>query len=209
MRRREFIELLGWVVIARPVAARAQQSTMRRIGFLSNSSGVSALNPLIAGVFTELRRLEWVDGRNAVYEPRFSAGDPERLPSLASDLVNRNVDIIVAAGGTVTARAAQRVTTTIPMEMVPSARRVAVLAQSKSDASLARIAAEARERNMDLVVFEAQSLERLADVLAAVSTAYLLFSLNNSLFYNVKYFVIIFSSFRAIYFSRDLANVTF
>ena len=56
-------------------------------------------------------------------------------------------------------------------EMVPSARRVAVLAQSKSDASLARIAAAARERNMDLVVFEAQSLERLPDVLAAVSTA--------------------------------------
>jgi putative ABC transport system substrate-binding protein len=183
------------------------------IGFLSNSSGVSALNPLIAGVFTELRRLDWVDGRTAIYEPRFSAGDPQRFPSLASDLVGRKVDIIVAAAGTATARAAQRVTTTIPIvalsddlvgeglvaslahpgsnttgvsifaaelnpkrvellaEMVPSARRMAALAESKSDPSLARVATAARERSIELAVFEAQGLDRLADVLAAVSTA--------------------------------------
>ena len=70
---------------------------------------------MIAGIFTELRRLDWVDGRNAIYEPRFSAGDPERLPSLAADLVGRKVHIIVATGGTVTVRAAQRVSATVPI----------------------------------------------------------------------------------------------
>jgi hypothetical protein len=93
VRRREFIGLLGGVAVARPVGACAQQSTMR-----SNSSGISA-NPLLAGIFTELRQLDSVDGRNAIYEPRFSFGDPERLPSLASDLVDRKVHIIVATGG--------------------------------------------------------------------------------------------------------------
>jgi putative tryptophan/tyrosine transport system substrate-binding protein len=232
MRRREFIAVVGSAV-ACPRAARAQQSgtvTLPKIGFLlagspdhcgptctawrpPNTSGVSAPNPLMAGIFTELQRLDWVDGRNAIYEPRFSAGDPERLPSLAADLVGRKVDIIVATGGTVTARAAQRVTTTIPIvalsddlegealvaslahsgsnttgvsmfaaelntkrvellaEIVPSARRMAALAQSKSDPSLARVAAAARERIIMLVVFEAQGLDRLADALAAVSTA--------------------------------------
>src|ERR1700730_13041653 len=118
MRRREFIVLACGATVAWPLAARAQHSgtaTLPKIGFLSNSSGVSALNPLIAGVFTELRRLDWVDGRNVIYEPRFSAGDPERLPSLVSDLVGVKVDIIVAAGGAVTVRAARRVTATIPI----------------------------------------------------------------------------------------------
>jgi putative ABC transport system substrate-binding protein len=231
MKRREFIALLGGAV-ACPQSTRAQQSgtvTLPRIGFLlagsldhcgpacaawqpPNTSGASAPNPLMAGIFTELHRLDWVDGRNAIYVPRFSAGDPERLPSLASDLVDRKVHIIVATGGWVTVRAAQRVTASIPIvglsddlvgegvaslarpgsnttgvsifatelntkrlellaEMVPAARRIAALAQSKSDLSLARVAAAARERNMDLVVFEAQGLDRLAGALAAVSTA--------------------------------------
>jgi len=184
MRRREFIALVGSVV-AYPRAARAQQSgtvPLARIGFLGNSSGAST-NLLVVGIFTELRRLDWVDGRNAIYEPRFSAGDPERLPSLAADLVARNVHIIVAMGGIVTVRAAQRVTATIPIvglasdlegeavaslaprpgsnttgvsifaaelnakrlellaEMVPTARRIAALTQSKSDPSPARVTA--------------------------------------------------------------------
>jgi putative ABC transport system substrate-binding protein len=56
-------------------------------------------------------------------------------------------------------------------EMVPTARRIAALTQSKSDSSLARVAAAARERHVELVVFEAQDLHQLADALAAISTA--------------------------------------
>jgi len=231
MKRREFIALVGSAV-ACPRAAPAQQSgsiTLPKIGFLlagnldhcgpacaawqpTNTSGVSVTNPLMAGIFAELHRLDWVDGRNAIYEPRFSSGDPARLPSLASDLVDRKVHIIVATGGWATVRAAQRVTANIPIvglsddlvgegvaslarpgsnttgvsifaselnakrlellaEMVPAARRIAALAQSKSDPSLARVAAAARERNMELVVFEAQGFDRLADALAAVAMA--------------------------------------
>src|SRR5262249_14933330 len=87
MRRREFIALVGSAV-ACPRAARAQQSgtvNLPKIGFLlagrpddcgptctawrpPNTGGVSAPNPLMAGIFTELQRLGWVDGRNAIYE---------------------------------------------------------------------------------------------------------------------------------------------
>src|SRR5262245_9816838 len=211
--RREFIALVGSVV-ACPRGAWSQQSStipLPKIGILSNSSGASA-SPVTVGVITELRRLGWVDGQNAIYEPRFSAGDPDRLPSLAADLVDRKVHIIVTLGGSVILRAAQRVTATIPIvglsdslagegvtslarpgsnttgvsifaadldtkrlellaEMVPTARRIAALVESKSHPTLTRVTATARERNMELVVFEAQRPNQLADALAAVSAA--------------------------------------
>src|SRR5262245_9232813 len=213
VRRREFIALVGSAV-ACPRCAWSQQSgtiPLPKIGILSNSSGASA-SPVTAGVFEELQRLGWIDGRNAIYEPRFSAGDPDRLPSLAADLVDRKVHIIVTLGGSVILRAAQRVTATIPIvglsdslagegvtslarpgsnttgvsifaadldtkrlellaEMVPTARRIAALVESKSHPTLTRVTATARERNMELVVFEAQRLDQLAHALAAVSTA--------------------------------------
>jgi len=56
-------------------------------------------------------------------------------------------------------------------EMVPTARRIAALVESKSHPTLTRVTATARERNMELVVFEAQRLDQLAHALAAVSTA--------------------------------------
>ena len=57
------------------------------------------------------------------------------------------------------------------MEMVPAARRLASLAASKTRPSVARVAANAHMLGIDLVVFETQGLDRLADILAAVSTA--------------------------------------
>jgi putative ABC transport system substrate-binding protein len=216
MQRRDFIVLLGGAATTWPLFARAQQSgsvNLRKIGFLSNAAGASALNPLIAGMFTELRRLGWVDGQNVVYEPRFSDGDLERFPGFVADLVSRKVDIIVAAAGSSAVRAAQGAAATIPIvaladdlegegliaslahpggnttgvsifateldakrlelltEMMPAAKRIAALAQSKSDPSVAKVAAAARERHIDLVVFEASGLDRLGDALAAISTA--------------------------------------
>ena len=102
MKRREFMALLvvaaAWQFAARssyptitllggsaawPRTARAQQSGTAKlpgIGILSNGAGEHDLSPLIAGVFTELQRLDWVNGRTAIYEPRFAAGDPSRWP---------------------------------------------------------------------------------------------------------------------------------
>ena len=114
MKRREFISLLGSAATAWPLAARAQQSAMPVIGFLSIRSPdtdaqftVSFHQGLSAGGF--------VEGRNVAVEYRYAQGQPSRLPSLASDLVRRQVAIIVTTGGGQAALAAKSATTTIPI----------------------------------------------------------------------------------------------
>ena len=65
---------------------------------MSNAVGEHALNSLNSGIFTELQRLGWVNGRSAIYELRFSAGDPSRWLGFATDLVDRKVNVIFAGG---------------------------------------------------------------------------------------------------------------
>ena len=55
-----------------------------------------------------------MEGRDVVIEPRFAEGKLERLPSLASELVNANVDVLVALGGPASV-ASQKATSTIPV----------------------------------------------------------------------------------------------
>jgi ABC-type uncharacterized transport system substrate-binding protein len=114
MRRREFITLLGGAAAVSPFAAHAQQPRMPVIGFLSIRSPdtdaqftVSFHQGLSAGGF--------VEGRNVAVEYRYAQGQPSRLPSLASDLVRRQVAIIVTTGGGQAALAAKSATTTIPI----------------------------------------------------------------------------------------------
>jgi putative ABC transport system substrate-binding protein len=114
MIRREFIMLLGGMAATWTLAARAQQPAMPVIGFLSNRSPdtdaqlmVSLRQGLSAGGF--------VEGRNVAVEYRYAQGQPSRLPSLASDLVGRQVAVIVTTGGAQAALAAKSTTTTIPI----------------------------------------------------------------------------------------------
>ena len=114
LRRREFITLLGGAAAVSPFAAHAQQPAMPAIGFLSIRSPdtdaqfmVSFHQGLSAGGF--------VEGRNVAVEYRYAQGQPSRLPSLASDLVRRQVSIIVTTGGGQAALAAKSATTTIPI----------------------------------------------------------------------------------------------
>src|SRR5262245_5581815 len=103
MKRRDFIALVTGAAVFAPPSGFAQETDRKQsgtaklpgIGVLTNSAGEHDLNPLIAGVFTELQRLGWVNGRSAIYEPRFIAGDPNRLPGFAADLVDRKVNVIV------------------------------------------------------------------------------------------------------------------
>src|SRR5262249_56556697 len=57
------------------------------------------------------------------------------------------------------------------MEMVPAARRVAGLVESKTRASVARVAANVRRLGIELVLIEAPSLDKLDSALNAVATA--------------------------------------
>jgi putative tryptophan/tyrosine transport system substrate-binding protein len=118
MRRRDLITGIAGSAAAWPLAARAQQpERMRRIGFLR------AAPPPERELDAFLRALadrSYVQGRNFVLVPQWGDGNVARLPELAVALVNAAVDIIVAEG-TIVARAAAAVTTTVPIVMVGAA----------------------------------------------------------------------------------------
>jgi putative ABC transport system substrate-binding protein len=64
-----------------------------------------------------LRELGYVEGQNIIIEHRYAEGKYDRLPDLAAELVRRNVDVIVAAGGSPAIQAARSATRTIPIVM--------------------------------------------------------------------------------------------
>ena len=93
MRRREFITLLGGAA-AWPLAARAQQSKVARIGVLY--IGLADAESFKKELRDGLRELGYVEGQNIAFELRSAEGKLDRLPELASELVRLKVDVIVA-----------------------------------------------------------------------------------------------------------------
>jgi putative tryptophan/tyrosine transport system substrate-binding protein len=111
MRRREFLLLLGSAMAARP--GRAQQKAMPAVGWLSSAwPGTRA--PYLAAFLQGLRETGYVEGQNVTIEFRWAEGHYDRLPTLAADLVNRKVDVIVTGNSNGIA-AAKGATTTIPI----------------------------------------------------------------------------------------------
>jgi putative ABC transport system substrate-binding protein len=116
VRRRAFIAALGGAAVW-PVVARAQQARkMPVIGFLTpgRADNSDASSRTFNAFAPALRELGYVEGQNIVIERKFGDGDAGRLDGLATELVERDVDAIVALS-TPAARAANRATTTIPI----------------------------------------------------------------------------------------------
>ena len=116
MKRREFITLLGGAAAAWPLAARAQQpARVARVGFLVTASLESPDYRRIIEAFRQgLSQLGYREGQNIVIEFREAHGQTGRFSMLATELVRRDVDLIIAPS-TPAARAARQVTTTIPI----------------------------------------------------------------------------------------------
>jgi len=113
MRRREFISFVG-VTVAWPVAARAQQSAMPVIGFMTIVAR-NARPDLVDAFRRGLREAGYAEGHNVAIEYRFAENQYDRLPALAADLVGRKVAVIAATGGGASILAAKASTSTIPI----------------------------------------------------------------------------------------------
>jgi putative tryptophan/tyrosine transport system substrate-binding protein len=113
MRRREFIAFLSGAA-ALPLAVRAQQPTMPVIGFL-NSASAAEWTRFLTAFRRGLRETGFVEGLNVTIEFRWAEGQYDRLPTLATELVNRGIAVLVATGGSTSALAAKAATTTIPI----------------------------------------------------------------------------------------------
>src|SRR5229473_4257476 len=110
MKRRELLLLAGGAA-AWPLAARAQQKRVPVIGYLNGGPpGPSTLAMFRQG----LSETGYVEGQNVTIEYRLE-DHYDRLPAMASDLVGRKVDLIVAAGALPVALAAKSATATIPI----------------------------------------------------------------------------------------------
>src|SRR5215813_13522174 len=112
--RREFISLLGGAAATWPLTARAQQAAMPVIGYLNLASPESDASSRLTGLRRGLNETGYVEGRNFVIEYRWAGNQADRLPALATELVQLRVAVIVAAG-LPPARAAKVATTSIPI----------------------------------------------------------------------------------------------
>jgi putative ABC transport system substrate-binding protein len=118
-RRRFVVRIAGAIVLGgiAPATHAQRERKLRRIGYLSLRAGPG---PLDHEFLAALRDLGYVDGRNLAIEYRWAADNEERLPALAAELVQADVEVIVTSA-TPAISAAKRATTTIPIVMQSAA----------------------------------------------------------------------------------------
>jgi putative ABC transport system substrate-binding protein len=115
MKNVVFLFLIIAAVGAGIIAEAQQAKKVPRIGFLA--SGTPSTSSPYRDAFQQgLRGLGYVEGKNIVVEYRSAEGKLDRIPDLVAELVGLKVDVIVAPSSSV-ARAAKKVTTTIPIVM--------------------------------------------------------------------------------------------
>jgi putative ABC transport system substrate-binding protein len=113
MRRRDFIKIIGCGATSLPFPARAQKSAMPVVIYLSPGTPDGDARPAAAFV-KGLAETGYEDGKSVQIQYRWANNQYDRLPSIAADLVSRQVAVIAAAS-TPAARAAKAATTTIPI----------------------------------------------------------------------------------------------
>jgi putative tryptophan/tyrosine transport system substrate-binding protein len=111
--RRKIIAALGSSA-AWQLAARAQQPAMPVVGYLGSQSATSIVSE-IAALKDGLKETGFTVGQNVQMEFLWADDQYDRLPAMAVELVHRQVAVIVAGGGNVSALAAKAATTTIPI----------------------------------------------------------------------------------------------
>jgi putative tryptophan/tyrosine transport system substrate-binding protein len=116
MRRRDFIKVVTGSAIAWPLAAHAQQGERTRlIGVLMGyAESDPAAQSEVAAFRGGLAKLGWTEGSNFRIELRWGNSDPDRIRTLAKELVDLRSDVILGQSTPVTSALA-RETRTIPI----------------------------------------------------------------------------------------------
>lgn len=177
MIRRRFLFLLCGTATAWPLTARAQQpERVRRIGvLLPYIERDSQAQARVAAFLAALQERGWADGRNVGFEFRYAEGQPDRLPALAVDLVQRNVDVILTAGTEAT-DIARRATKDIPIVMAAVGDPIA----AGFIASLARPGGNVTGASLLATELTAKRLQLLKDALPALTRLAVLWSAANA-----------------------------
>jgi len=119
MKRRDLLGLLCGAAFFWPLAARAQQS-LPLIGFLHDAS-LNDNRPQVSAFWEGMVAAGFGENRNVAVDYRWTEGRDELLPALATDLVRRDIAVLVTGGGIEAVAAAKRATATIPIVFVTSA----------------------------------------------------------------------------------------
>jgi putative tryptophan/tyrosine transport system substrate-binding protein len=171
MKVAAFLVLLAIGFLTAPLTAEAQQATkVHRIGCLS----AGERDPYMEAFLEGMRTLGYVEGQNFVMEYRYAAGQYERLPALAAELVRLKVDVLMVVS-TPAALALKNATTTIPIVMTGVGDPVG----SGLVASLARPGGNVTGLVALSTELAGKQLEFLKDVLPTVSRVALLWNPTN------------------------------
>ena len=112
MKRRDFFGIVGGATVgAWSLPLSAQQAAKPfRVAYLALIGGEA-----LAVVKQRLQELGYSEGGNLIFDYRSADGQSERLPQLAAEFVRANPDVLIAGPGTLTVKAAQAATATIPI----------------------------------------------------------------------------------------------
>jgi putative ABC transport system substrate-binding protein len=118
VKRREFITLVGGAAAAWPLAARAQQERVRRIGVLMNGTATETIPQSYLAAFVQgLHQLGWTEGRNLRIDVRWNAGDAALARIYAAQLIGLTPDVILTAS-TTNLTVIRQATNTVPVVFV-------------------------------------------------------------------------------------------
>jgi putative tryptophan/tyrosine transport system substrate-binding protein len=111
------LSLLCALLFALCTSAAAQQpAKVRRIGIVSGTGNPTEAGSSIKIFRQALQELGYSEGKNILFEYRYTEGDRDRIPGIVAELMNLKVDILFSTQAIVV-RAAKRATKTIPIVM--------------------------------------------------------------------------------------------
>ena len=118
IERRTFLAMVPGSLLAASLAAEGQEAgKVRRVGILSVGAAPSTEEVARSPFLGALRDLGWIRGQNIAFAARHAAGQSDRLPALAAELVGLKVDVIVTFLNQETL-AAKQATHLIPIVML-------------------------------------------------------------------------------------------